>query len=427
MIPWKYFVQELPKDDQSLGGLACWKWVSALQLIDYLILTFLFVLDETYPPEFLDLCGLFLPATNNQCQGDQGDAPGSADDKKEDEAYSPSDKAKKANKVLDCLNTLNIDIEPEEVLATDFEQLTPAPRRHVPTPIVTTVKLFDSLAMRIFDFCQPGCTIGQGELMQTRSMMTCALTLPGGVQINSVDATITFNKEQVAQGSLKHDKAYLEYLQQKLNRLWKEIVDRNGRLGDSYEYTLTDLPERKGISLVEGFVNPNTFMLPQDDDLCSSNTLCFNAIDNTSEAVTITVHVLVEPEQTKTVWCKCHRHVKITCPNIKSLPVSLLPQIAGLLEADGQNAAAAAMAQNLPDLMDTDGTVRSPIQPIVIPIKLLQLELVVLQPVMVQALARHPWCVPRRRTCPIAATAGRPAATDRSATGPAATKPAFCS
>lgn len=102
-------------------------------------------------------------------------------------------------------------------------------------------------------------------------------------------------------------------------------VDKNGRLGDSYDYTLTDLPADKKISMLEGFVNPYTFANPRDDDPCYSNTLRFRGLDNTAEAATITVHLLVERERTQTVRRNRHRQSEITSPEIECLPTSLLP------------------------------------------------------------------------------------------------------
>ena len=69
------------------------------------------------------------------------------------------------------------------------------------------------------------------------------------------------------------------------------------------------------------------------------------------------MHILVKRKQTKTVHQNRHRNVEITSPVIESLPVSLLPQIAGLIDAEEQNVAAVNMAQDLPDLMDVDGTI----------------------------------------------------------------------
>ena len=63
------------------------------------------------------------------------------------------------------------------------------------------------------------------------------------------------------------------------------------------------------------------------------------------------MHILVEHEQTKTVHQNPHRNVELTSPEIESLPVSLLPQIASLIDAEVN------MAQDLPDLMDVDGTI----------------------------------------------------------------------
>ena len=84
--------------------------------------------------------------------------------------------------------------------------------------------------------------------------------------------------------------------------------------------------------MVEGFVNPQTFHLQEDEDPISVNC----------------------KELAQSVHCNRHCAVNYTNPEIESLPTLLLPQLANLIDS---NEAAARLAENMPDLMDTDGNV----------------------------------------------------------------------
>lgn len=331
--------------------------------------------DETFPRSFLQLCGLQLPEQNSERTGGEGIIPGSDNEEEEDDGSEeePED-------ILRRLNNLNIDAGAD---AADGEGgtfgnnlATNVSAADVKFSNATEYVPFgDGHIMRIIDFCQFGRTIGQGKLAQTRDMMTIQITLPGGIQINSIDATIAgpralkflwdyhpalYMSSHCAFGSLKQDTAFVDAYQARLNREWKLLADNNsGRLGETYEYKLKELPSGKSISLHEGFINPFTFNTPQNSDPCLVNKLTFNVLDNTSPAVVISLFVLVERERTQSVRRNRHRHIEETSAEIESLPTSLLPEIARLLDSPDSMAATWA-GGIMPDLVDPDGTRRSP-------------------------------------------------------------------
>ena len=203
--------------------------------------------------------------------------------------------------------------------------------------------------MRIHDFCQPGRTIGTGELSQTRDMLTVQATLPGGVQINSFDVTILgpksvrfawdyhpgqFIATVVAPEGMKRDAGYISALQRHLDKIAAKIVADNGRLGESCEYKLKSLPEGKTVSRLEGFINPHTFAPPQDSDPCMVKKLNFSPIDNTSAAALISVYLLVERELTTSVRRNRFRTAEITSPDVESLPIGMIPEMQRLFDAN---------------------------------------------------------------------------------------------
>lgn len=324
--------------------------------------------EEQYPESFLRLCGLELPARNTDRVAGQDIAPGSDSSSEEEDP----------EEILRELNNLRIESPPAAPAPSDVAQPS------TPTPPTAPraraqeesgfVPLLGGLYMRIIDFIQPGRTIGTGEHSETRDMVSVMLSLPGGVQINTLDVSVAsslsvkwswdyhpanFLANLIAQTSLSNDQAYLHAMQQKLNKSWKELADKNGRLGDSCEYKLTSLPEGKRISQVEGFVSPFTFRSPYKDDPCNVKRLTFNALDNTSSSVNIIVYLLVEKEQTQSVRRNRHRQVEDVAPEIESLPTELLPEIAQLVAAAPGSVAGQLASSNQPTGTTTTGSTTS--------------------------------------------------------------------
>ena len=325
--------------------------------------------EETYPPRFLELAGLNLPPTNAERQGGRDIRPGSDnEDDEEDEDYVDPERE------LAHLQQLTIREDAPAPALAPAPSSTDEPTNNDHQPSSRTfVEIKGGFYMRVVEFLQPGRTIGTGQLAQTRDMITVQLTLPGGVQVNTVEASIHSAHEikfawdyhpadfmanyQTPEG-LRDDYGYLDFFQQKLNKEWKAIADQNGRLGESFVHKLKELPQGKKLSKVEGFINPHTFLPPGNDDPVTVNRMDFNVVDNTSPAVNVIVCVLIERERTQSVRRNRHRAVAITNPDIESLPTSLLPQLASLIDTPGSPASRLA-GGDLPDLMDTDGTIYS--------------------------------------------------------------------
>ena len=308
--------------------------------------------DESYPQRFLHLCGLRLPEHNDNRIGGQDINPGSdaeeylpdkAEEEEEEEEEDPEE-------LLRHLNSLHI----EEAAETPQRRDQPA-ASNTPAAVSALQRRIITLAngqdMRVWDFCQLGRTVGAEEFSQTRDMMTVQVSVPGGTQVNSLDVTIMnepnkvklswdyhpglFMAHVVAKGALKRDRPFLDSLQTKLNKESHAIIEKNGRLGESLEYTLTDVPSGKRISMLEGFINPFTFLPPEDSDCLSANKITFNQLDNTSNAVILSFHLLVEKERTQLVRRNRYRNVEETLPEIESLPLQLLLQLTAMLDTSG--------------------------------------------------------------------------------------------
>lgn len=305
--------------------------------------------EEDYPERFLQRCGLTL-ADRNRANID---------------VQAGSDNEDEAN-LLGNLNGLNLNDDEEEEEESDEEyapdidgHVSPIDEDNLKTPSKkdkstkeTFIYLFNSTFMRVFDFCQPGRTIGADDLTQTRDMITLSICLPGGAQINHAELEIvnndtikiswnyhpgSFIAEQVAVGALKQDKGYLDYLQRRLSKAWKDITDKNGRLGESEEYKLKDLPEGKKISQAEGFINPHTFLPPVGGDPIYVNVMRFNDLDNTTEAGFIVAYVLVEKDRTASIRRNRFRNCEVTRPQIESLPTAMLDEVAAAIAASTPN------------------------------------------------------------------------------------------